>query len=128
MTEKMTMEEMAQRILNISIKDAGHLKEWLEVSGRRWLIFDSRDLVDSLPFPEGIDDFMRVVACYREHRTKLPSGHYETQTDPTLGKAIDVPLMKHDLLEVEELDRVIRYCIRQITEKDSSWTLENPPM
>lgn len=128
MAETLSMKEMSERLLRVSLKDPGHLKEWLEASGRRWLIFDSRDLVDSLPFPDGIDDFMRVVACYREHRSQQPSGRYEIQQDPTLGKTIEVPLMKGELLEVEELDRVIRACIRVITEKDPSWKLENPPM
>lgn len=128
MEEQLSMEEMSQRILNVSIRDKGHLKEWLEKSGRRWLVFDSRDLVDALPFPDGVDDFMRVVACYREYRGQQATGKVEVQKDPTLGKEISIPTMKSDLLEVAELDRVVRYCIRQITEKDPTWKLENPPM
>lgn len=124
----LTLEEITQRYLNVSIKDKEHLKRWLEKSGRRWLLFDSLGLVDSLPFPEGIDDLMRVVACYRDYRQAQPSGRVEIQKDPTLGKEIEVSINKSELLEVEELDRAIRALIRQASERFPTWKLENPPL
>jgi len=125
--ETLTMEEMSQRILNISLRDKNHLKDWLEQTNRKWLIFNARDLIDALPFPEGIDDLMRVIACYRERRRQIPSARVLKQRDPTLGKKIDVPLMKDEQLEIDEWDRLIRYCIRVITELDPKWNLNSAP-
>lgn len=125
---ELSVDEKAKRLFNVSIKSKDHLKEWLEASGRRWLVFDALDLVDALPWTDGVDDLMRVVACYRSYRSQIPTGRMEVQQDPTLGKRVEVPLMKTDMLEIEELDRCIRNLIRQASEKDPTWKLDNPPL
>lgn len=122
------MHDTAERLNRIAIQSKEHLQRWIEESGRRWLIFNGRDLVDALPFPEGVDDFMRVVSCYRQYRSQVPSGEVERQIDPILGKEIKVEKMKDETLEVAELDRVIRFCVGLITAKDPNWRLDNPPM
>lgn len=124
----LSVDERVKRLFNVSIKNKDHLKKWLEASGRRWLVFEALDLVDALPWTEGVDDLMRVVACYRNHRSQIPTGRVEVQKDPTLGKQVEVPTMKTDLLEIEELDRCIRNLIRQASEKDPTWKLDNPPL
>jgi len=48
--------------------------------------------------------------------------------NPVTKEQVKVPQMKEETLEVEELDRVIRYLIGQVTEKDPTWKLENPPL
>ena len=118
----LTMQERAECLLRVSLKDPEHLKRWLQESGRRYLVFDSVELVDSLPFPEGVDTLMQLVACYRDHRVAIPSGEYEMQGE------VKVPLCKGEVLEVFELDRVIRDLIRQITERDPTWDVNNRPL
>ncbi len=127
-TDEMSLEEQSQRLFRISIKNAGQLKAWLEKTGRTWLVFNAMELVDSLPFPDGLDTLIQIIACYRDHRRTLPSGRTEKQTDEMLGEEIDVPVMKDELLEVAELDRAIRYLVGQITERDETWSLDNPAM
>lgn len=124
----LTAAERRERLLRVSIQSADQLKAWLEKSGRRWLIFDALGLVDSLPFPEGVDTLIQIIACYRDHRSVQPSGRTETITDPTLGKKIQAPIFKGELLEIEELDRAIRYLIRQASDKDPNWSLNNAPL
>jgi hypothetical protein len=124
--EKLTIEEQSKRLLRIAIQDPEHLKRWLEESGRSWLVFNSLDLVDALPFPDGVDAFMQLIACYRDYRSAIPSGRTETIMDPTLGKEVTTSIMKTDNLEVEELDRAIRFLIGQITELDPSWDINTP--
>jgi hypothetical protein len=118
-----TPQELAACIQNISIKSKAHLKTWLEQSGRRWLIFDSLALVDSLTFPEGVDQLITMVAAYEQHRQALPTGEMVEEIDPTLGKPVQVPQMKSGVLSVEEMDRVVRFLIRSITEVDPTWVL-----
>ncbi|UCG51428.1 MAG: hypothetical protein JSW58_14770 [Candidatus Latescibacterota bacterium] len=126
--ETISKGEIYERLHNISMKSPEHLKRWLQESGRRYLVFESADLVDSVPWPEGVDTLIQIIACYGEYRRSKPTGRFETQTDPTLGEKIEVPIMKGELLEVDELDRAIRFLIGQITEREPGWSLENPPM
>lgn len=125
LNEEITMEEMSQRLIRTSLKDPEHLKKWLDESNRRYLVFDSLDLVDSLPFPAGIDSLMQLIACYRDHRATKPSGRAE-KSSLVSGEDVEIPIMKTDVLEVEELDRAIRFLVGQITELDAGWSLENP--
>jgi hypothetical protein len=128
LVEQLTVKEAAERLERISLKDADHLKKWLASSGRRWIILDSQDLVDSLPYPSGIEFFMEMIDLYRGFRATKLSGRVEKQIDPTLGVEIDVPIKKTDTLEAEEMDRAIRFLVGQISEIDPGWSLDNPSM
>lgn len=121
-------EERSMALFRVSLKDKDHLKRWIEKSGRRWMIFEALDLVDALSWPDGVSLLMELIAAYRDHRMAIASGDFETQIDPTLGKEIKVPVMKTEMLEVAELDRAIRALIGQVTSKDPTWSLNNPPM
>lgn len=123
--QDMSFEDKSKCLLRVSIKDPEHLKRWLDESGRRFLVFDAIDLVDSLPFPEGVETFMQVVACYRDHRAAKPSGRTETHKNP-LGEKFETTIYKTDVLEVEEMDRAIRYLVNQITQKMPDWDLNKP--
>lgn len=125
-TEKITLEEQTQRLLNVSIKDPEHLKQWLMQTGRTFLIFNAVDLVDSLPWPGGVDALVQIIACYRDHRIALPTGRVRKDVDPTLGKEVEIPICKRELLELEEMDRLVRQLINQLTEQESTWSLEKP--
>ena len=124
----LSVKEQSERLLRVSLADADQLKAWLEKSGRKWLIFDAIALVDALPFPDGVDTLIQVIACYRDYRSTQPSGRTERIKDPTFGKVIEAPIYKGEMLEVEELDRVIRYLVRQITDKKGTWSLNDEPL
>jgi len=124
----LSLREQSERLLRVSLSSADQLKEWLEKSGRKWLVFDALELVDALPFPDGVDTLIQLIACYRDYRSTLFSGRTEKYTEPTLGKVLDRPLCKGETLEVEELDRAIRYLIRQITDRNPKWTLNDAPL
>jgi hypothetical protein len=124
---KMSSQERSEAQMRVSMQNPEHLKSWLVASGRRWLVINALELVDALPWPAGVDAFLQIVAAYRDHRGAMPSGRMEVIAHPN-GESITVPVMKGETLEVEELDRAIRYLIGQITEKDSTWKLENLPM
>jgi len=124
----LSLQEQSERLLRVAIKDADHLKAWLEKSGRRWLVFNALELVDALPFPDGVDTLIQLIACYRDYRSVQPTGRVEAIKEPTLGGTVHAPVYKGETLEVEELDRAIRYLIRQITDVDPEWSLNNEPL
>lgn len=123
----MTPEEQAQARARISMASPEHLKMWLEATHRKWIVLNAVDLVGSLPWPEGVDDFARVVACYREYRRGIPTGDTEKVDTPDGGTA-EVPTYKGETLELVELDRCIRWLIGLASEKDPTWRLDNSPL
>jgi len=105
----MTTTVLPQHQINTAIKSRQHLKDWLANSGREWIVINSSDWVDALPFPDGHEMFRQMCDLYREHRATLP-------------------VMKQETLTIEELDRAIRYLVRQASELDSNWSLEDPAL
>lgn len=106
--EEMTLDERAQAKLSVAMKDPEHLKKFLRESGRRYIVFDSDILVDALkPWPESVKLFQHLVTLWSEHRRSIS---------------------KSEELEIEELDRTIRHLITQASQKDSTWSLANPPL
>jgi len=138
----MSAVERSEARLRVAMKSRDHLKRWVVESGRSWLIFDAVELIDSLPpdppFPaEGepeeigaLELLIQFIACYRDHRACIPSttGEMIQQKDPGTGKISETPKTKPETLEVVELDRLIRWAIGQITEKDPEWSLDRSPM
>lgn len=112
----------------VSIKDPEHLQRWLDASGRQYLVFRATELVTALPWPSGCEALMQVIAAYAAHRATIPSGRYEVQEDPLSGEAVQIPIFKSDLPEVEELDRAIRFLTRQMYERNPDWSLESDPL
>lgn len=124
----MTPEERLEALARVSIKDKDHLKRWLQASGRTWLTFNALDLVDALPWPDGVDLLMQIVARYREHRSSLETGRHETQIVAATGTKVQVPIFKGEGLEVEEMIQAVQALIGQIREKDPKWQPENLSM
>lgn len=122
----MTAKERLEALARVSIKDKEHLKRWLQQSGRTWLVFNALDLVDALPWPDGVDLLMQIVARYREHRASLETGRHEEQVKPMTGEKVQVPIFKGEALEPEELDLAVRALIGQLRGKEPTWTLEKP--
>jgi len=126
--EAATDIQLSQAAIQTALKDPDHLKRWLDASSRRWMVFNGIDLIDALPWPSGVEAFMQVVMAYRDHRRVMDSGRTEIVEDPTTGEMVEVPVPKDESLEVEELDRAIRYLVAQLLEKDPDWRLSNPAL
>lgn len=126
------MENLTQEQINTAMKDPAHLKRWLLESGRRWMVFDMRDLVKALPWPTGAQALAEIISVYRDHRRTIPTGRTETQKQPdhVTGQEveIEVPVYKDETLEIEELDRAIRHLIGMASDKDPTWSLQNAPL
>ena len=117
----LTPEERMQAALRVSLSSPEKLIQWLEASGRTWIVFNARQLVDALPWPDGVSAFMQCVAAYRDHRSTIPTGETETVSGQ------EVPKFHTEALTVDELDRAIRFLISQASAQDPTWSLERPP-
>lgn len=106
-------EVLTPQQIDTSIKSPQHLKEWLIKSGREWLVLNAVDWVDALSYPDDHNLFRKMIEQYKAYRAMLP--------------VIGVK-RKEETLGIEELDRAIRYLIRQASELDSNWSLENPAL
>lgn len=111
-----------------AMKSPQHLKQWLDASGRRWLVFSGHDLIESLTYPEGHEMLMLIVAAYRDYRRTIETGVIEEMVHPDTRQKVAVPLTKGELLETDELDRAIRYLVAQMYERNPSWSLESEPL
>jgi hypothetical protein len=120
--------EESERQMRVAITSRPHLREWLEKSGRQWLVFNSAHLVDALPFPDGVEAFIQFVACYRDHRATLDTGETAWVENPKTGTMDEVPLFHSETLTLVEMDRAIRWMVGQITAMDPDWKLTNPPL
>jgi hypothetical protein len=120
--------QLSQEQINTAMKSPQHLREWLDASGRKWIVFNGVDLIDALPWPGGVETFMQVVMAYRDHRRGVWTGREETQKDPKTGKAVPVKIMKDESLETEELDRAIRYLVTEMMRRNQNWSLNNPAL
>lgn len=120
--------QLSQEQLRVAMTSKDHLKAWLEGTGRRWLILDSKELVDAIwDVAGGPGTLEGFIAVYRDHRALIPSGREVTEVN-IAGDEVQVPVMKRETLEVEEMDRCIRHLIGLISEEDPAWALTNAPL
>jgi len=126
--EKLTAAEIRKRQIATAMKDPGHLKQWLRESGHQWLVLRTDDLVDALPWPGGVETLIDLVNCYTDHRRTIDSGRREFQKEPLTNKRVEVVVHKDQTLELEELDRCIRWLAAQAYELDPNWDLEGKPL
>lgn len=124
----MSIIERSEAMLKVAMQDPAKLRTWVEASGRVWMVFNGIDLVDSLPFPDGAVMLMQFIQCYRDHRSVIESGRFETQVDPRTNEKVELPIMKTEMLELEEYDRAIRYLIGRVKTLDPDWCIENAPL
>lgn len=98
----------------VAMKSPDHLRRWLAESGRRWLIFDALDLVDSLAWPEGVVSLIDIIDGYRDHRAQ----HMVAKVVPGEG---EIQVAKGDTLELSEVDQCIRWLVGRARELDPDW-------
>lgn len=91
---------MQEERLRVAQTDPEALKRWLVLTGRKYLVLNSADLVDALRWPDGHQVLQQLIEAYRNHRRTIESGKVERQE--TMGVVADVKLMKSEVLELEE--------------------------
>ena len=124
----MSAIERSEAQLRVAMTDPQHLKEWVRRSGRTWMVLNGLDLVDALPFPEGAQALVQVIQCYRDHRATKATGRTEQQVHPVTKEQVGLDIMKTEELEIEEIDRAIRYLIGKASTIDPNWSLDGTPL
>lgn len=117
----LTPEERKSAAMNTWMTSPEKLIQWLEASGRTWIVFNARQFVEAQAWPSGAEAFQYLLAAYRDHRSTIPTGETETIAGKTVNK------FHTESLTVIELDRVIRYLISQASTLDPTWSLERDP-
>lgn len=110
--------------VSTAMSSASHLKAWLKASGRAWLVINGDELVDALPWPGGVQEVMDLISLLARHRATKPTGRFGQVKDPLTKEMVDLPIMKSEALEPDELDRAIRYLVAQMLENDPKWSLD----
>ena len=123
--ENLTVAALREARIRTAMSSPAHLKLWLKESGRGWLVINSDELVDALPWPAGVQEVMDLVSLVANHRAGLPSGRTQAVEEPLTRSPVEIPVYKTEELEVPELDRAIRFLIAQIVQKSPSWRLED---
>jgi hypothetical protein len=129
----MTEIEQEAVVPPAAMTSIGHLIDWLNASGREFLVFKSEDLVRSFPdSDEGVDFLQRVVGSYRAFRNKQPAyeergarldqgriskrAAMELGWDASVVGSQTIPeaiVFKTDALEPDELDALIEWAGRR---------------
>ena len=117
----MSAIERSEAAMRVALGSPEKMKAWLQASKRTWLIFNAPQMVDALPWPDGVHALMQIVAAYRDLRSTIPTGDTENIDGVSVRK------YHGETLTVPEMDRCIRDLIGQITEMDPTWSLERDP-
>ena len=129
-SNKATSQEILEARTRTAMTNPEHLERWLLASGREYLCFVTRDLIEALrPYwPEAHRELQDVIALYLNKRMQEPTGDVRKEKSPVTGDVVEAPIMKSDAMTKEELDRMIRWAIGQITRLDQNWSLEDRPL
>ena len=134
----MSREPSKAALVSTSMQNPEHLLRWLQQSGRRYMVLDTKDLsealVKSYGWPDGAAIIQDMLARYKEHRS---SQFYDYERGPdgkkiltrdVAGREVPVGKPKSDQLTLVEVDRAIRQLVQQATEMDQKWSLDNSPL
>lgn len=115
--------ERLQAQERVAIKSREQLLSFLHESERDWLIFNTRHLIEAIPFPQGVLMMQQIVAWYRNHRAQVGTGRKVPGKHPITGEPIHVEDMHGEALEISEAEQAIRFLLDMIRTRDPSWTL-----
>lgn len=122
---------LTQEQKQTAISSPEQLKAFLIASDRKWLVLNTSELVDSLIWPEGVNQLMQMIEYYSKHRACIETGDpVLAEEGNPLSKEDGSPLMqyKQEALSKVELDQAIRFLVKKITELDSDWSLKSPAL
>lgn len=118
----MTPEERAEARARVSMAQT-HLLEWVHATQREWMVFNTVDLIKSLPFPDGVSVFQQLITQYRDYRRVKPTGRKIEERNPKTGKPMVVDEMHGEQLSLVEAEGALRYLLTLVRELDPQWTL-----
>lgn len=94
--------------LRTALQSPEKLIEWAELSGRPFIMLNTRHVVQAVKWPEGVQIVQQIITAYRDHRRGLDSGFIveQTGTNPTTGGRVQVraPEMLDETLSLDEIE------------------------
>ena len=137
MADRVSIQQAPTTLLSevaksIAIQSPVHLKQWLHASGRAFIVFDANDLVDGLPWPEGVDAMIQLCEAYRQQRcadvaeqtpcTRCARKPKVSPSCPECHGHGHTVRMKSDMMEPDELKKVVEFLMMQIRLADPNWS------
>lgn len=127
----MTTDTLYTQVGSAGIRSPNHLKQWLSASGRRYLLMPMDELVDALPWPEGIETLMGLIECFRQYRCarvveSRPCERCAARRDAVksctwCGGFGVYNRLGTDMLEPDELKAVVEFLVTQIRTTEPTW-------
>ena len=102
------MTGLSEEEVRTAMASPEHLVRWLNATGRKFLVFDASDMVRALPWPDGVDYLIQIIAAYRDYRRTKETGYLRLERDET-GTEVKVAMMKSDALTFDELVNCIEW-------------------
>lgn len=125
-------ETVLQELDRAAIRSPNHLKQWLAASGRRYIIMKTDELVDSLPWPEGVEALIHLIECYRQLRctrvvetTPCPRCKGKpaaVQDCSACGQLGIYNRLGSDVLEQSEVKEVIQFLLQHVQTTEPDWS------
>ncbi len=122
---KFDPQVLHERQMKLAMASAKHLKLWMRESGRTWIVINSDELVDALPWPGGVQEVMDLITLLAQHRSTKPSGRFSKVKDPLTGEMVEVSIQKSEAMEPDELDRAIRFLVAEMRKHKPAWSLDD---
>lgn len=97
------------------------LKAWAEASGREFIVFRTSDLIDALPYPEGVEQFQQIIRAYGRHRSVIASDRSESVPERGASGNRSIPCGRRDALDAEEKKRLVLILIGEIQANEPGW-------
>jgi hypothetical protein len=122
-------ETTLQEIDRVAVNNPEQLKRWLQETNRVFVLLKSTDLVDALPWPDGVSALIHIIECYRQHRITIPVEyapcpklpHRKSMCELCKNTGEVVARNKDQILEVDEMKEAVIWLINQIHEKHPTW-------
>jgi hypothetical protein len=124
--EGMTAVELMEAQDRVAVKDPQHLAQWLQATGREFLVFVTRDLIAAMqPYDQLL--LQQFINSYLAHRLTIAFDTRE-EIEPVTGEKIRVDVCKDDRLTSAEKDRLVRKLVGELRDEVVGWDLTGEPM
>lgn len=113
--------------MRVAMKSREQLMQWLKESGREFIIFNTKDLMDSLPHAQDAELLQQLIGLYATHRMSISYDKIK-MFDPISETEVEAEVTKDERLTLAEMDRLVRKLAGAIKDQHPEWSLDGDPI